>query len=367
MGLESGSFIGDLVETNPAGGDARSAGDDHLRLIKAVLKGTFPGFNGVFNRTIEKAVDFTPANTENCVIFICTAALTINLPAVSVAGNGFNFGIWAIGGTVTLDGFGAELVNGAATRTVSSGSFDWCYTDGTAWALERADRTFTRPTLDTPTVLGTLTVPDDMLLIDAAAPTKKARIDVGAVTAGQTRVMTMPDQDFTPAGQGKQTIWIPAGAFTPRITNGPAYGLKALGDMIYRSLAFSPTTGQSAQFLAVMPKSWNAGAITGRVRFASTGTGAVVWGLRARYFNTGDAQTNTFPTGATVTTAYPTANLTKDTAEIAFTPAGTATKGCTMILEVYRDAAAGADTMDAALADLLGVEVFYSTNGLNDA
>src|SRR5688572_20668647 len=43
MGLESGSFVNDLVTTNPVGStDPKSQGDDHLRLLKTVLKATFP-------------------------------------------------------------------------------------------------------------------------------------------------------------------------------------------------------------------------------------------------------------------------------------------------------------------------------------
>jgi len=47
MGLETGTYVADLVTTNPTSGDLRSAGDDHLRLIKSVLKATFPGADGV--------------------------------------------------------------------------------------------------------------------------------------------------------------------------------------------------------------------------------------------------------------------------------------------------------------------------------
>lgn len=42
MGLEAGTFIGDLVPANPPGSDGKSQGDDHLRLIKSVLQATFP-------------------------------------------------------------------------------------------------------------------------------------------------------------------------------------------------------------------------------------------------------------------------------------------------------------------------------------
>lgn len=44
MGLEAATYLNDLVSSNPIGAsDTKSFGDDHLRLIKAVLKATFPG------------------------------------------------------------------------------------------------------------------------------------------------------------------------------------------------------------------------------------------------------------------------------------------------------------------------------------
>jgi len=42
MALESASYISGLVSTNPSGSDAISQGDDHLRLIKTVLKASLP-------------------------------------------------------------------------------------------------------------------------------------------------------------------------------------------------------------------------------------------------------------------------------------------------------------------------------------
>jgi hypothetical protein len=42
MSLETASYVANLVQTNPDGGDQRSTADDHIRLIKAALKRTFP-------------------------------------------------------------------------------------------------------------------------------------------------------------------------------------------------------------------------------------------------------------------------------------------------------------------------------------
>lgn len=51
MGLESATYISGLIPTNPVGGDQRSQGDDHVRLIKSVLQNTFPNINGAVTVT----------------------------------------------------------------------------------------------------------------------------------------------------------------------------------------------------------------------------------------------------------------------------------------------------------------------------
>jgi hypothetical protein len=53
MALEAGDgFISGLVATNPVNAtDEVAQGDDHLRLIKTALKGTFPNLNGAVNAT----------------------------------------------------------------------------------------------------------------------------------------------------------------------------------------------------------------------------------------------------------------------------------------------------------------------------
>ena len=46
MALETATYLYSLVITNPDGGDQRSTADDHIRLIKAALKRTFPNIDG---------------------------------------------------------------------------------------------------------------------------------------------------------------------------------------------------------------------------------------------------------------------------------------------------------------------------------
>ena len=51
MGLETGSFPSDLVATNPLGSDGKDKGDDHIRLLKTVLKTTLPNVSGAVTTT----------------------------------------------------------------------------------------------------------------------------------------------------------------------------------------------------------------------------------------------------------------------------------------------------------------------------
>lgn len=51
MGLESGTYISDLVATNPTATDPKSQGDDHLRLLKSTIQATFPNVTGAVTPT----------------------------------------------------------------------------------------------------------------------------------------------------------------------------------------------------------------------------------------------------------------------------------------------------------------------------
>jgi hypothetical protein len=117
MSLENVDFIKQLIVTNPPGGDQRSQGDDHLRLIKHVLKTTFPNMNGAMNAApadlnlltgmVAHPTMITPIPEQTFAPFYQAAAptgwqivTTLNdrvLRAVSGAGGGTG-GTWTISG-----------------------------------------------------------------------------------------------------------------------------------------------------------------------------------------------------------------------------------------------------------------------------
>lgn len=81
MGLESGSFISNLQISNPTTGDPVSQGDDHLRLIKSVLKTQFPGSSGTgFSKAIiatEDEINYLDGVTSNIQSQINAASSSI--------------------------------------------------------------------------------------------------------------------------------------------------------------------------------------------------------------------------------------------------------------------------------------------------
>lgn len=52
-GLETGTYISDLVATNPLSSDLASTSDDHIRLVKSTVKATFPNINGAVSASDE--------------------------------------------------------------------------------------------------------------------------------------------------------------------------------------------------------------------------------------------------------------------------------------------------------------------------
>lgn len=130
MGLETVSYLDDLVVTNPTTGDPRSEGDDHFRNIKTALKATFPGMVGRSFRFQTKSSNYTVLTTDNLSVINCTAAITLALTAAATLGSGHFFIVYGNSDAVTIDPNGAETINGLDTLVVGLKNIAFVFCNG---------------------------------------------------------------------------------------------------------------------------------------------------------------------------------------------------------------------------------------------
>ena len=170
---------------------------------------------------------------------------------------------------------------------------------------------------------------------------------------------------------GKQSVWVPAGAMTPRNTNGAAPGILEMTtnkNMIV-TLDFDTATQEFAQFSIRMPKSWDEGTVTFIPVWSHPSTATnfgVVWGLDAIAVSDNEALDVAFGTAQTSTdTGGTTNNAYQGPESAAITVAGTPAAGDVVMFRIHRDPANGSDTL-AVDARLHGVLLLYTNDNTND-
>jgi len=144
MGLESASYISELVDTNPVVGDPVGEGDDHLRLIKTVLQTQFSGLSGTTAVTTSEAElnynNITTLGTVEASKVVTTdgSSVTnfvdkvIQRPVVKDYGETVN-AIGAIGGgTQDIDLESGNVVTGTVDTSETTFTFSNSPTTGTA-------------------------------------------------------------------------------------------------------------------------------------------------------------------------------------------------------------------------------------------
>jgi len=101
MAKETASYISQLVATNPTATDSVSVGDDHLRMIKDVLKNQFSGLSGT--------TAVTASETELNYLDIATLGTSADSKALTQ-----NSGVVTIAGDVVVSGTTPKVTIGDA-------------------------------------------------------------------------------------------------------------------------------------------------------------------------------------------------------------------------------------------------------------
>ena len=236
-------------------------------------------------------------------------------------------------------------------------------TAGVSVTAARVDHVHARPTFDELTIASATF--GDILYRDS---TSWARLPAGTSghflkTQGAGAAPTWAAASG--GGGGSTNLWIAASQWIPRTTTG--VGVDSTETTTNRQnfdqLLFDAATDEFAQALVVMPSNYNAGTVTGRFYWtASSGSGAVVWGLQGLAYSDDDALDTATGTAQTVTDTLLAANdMMISGATSAITIGGTPGANKAVQFQIYRDADAGGDTL-AVDARLLGVEISYTSS-----
>lgn len=170
----------------------------------------------------------------------------------------------------------------------------------------------------------------------------------------------------------KSTIWVPAAAMRPTVSNGCA----ALADVETTAarpdmtvLDFDNGDDEHAQFQVAFPESWDEDTVTFRVFWTSTAadTDGVAWAVQGVAVGDGNTIDVVYGTPIVVTDdAQSTAEDLYVTAEsAAVTISGSPAVDELCFFRVFRDVSDGNDDMTED-ARLLGIKLFYTTEAPSD-
>jgi hypothetical protein len=248
-------------------------------------------------------------------------------------------------------------------------------TGGTDNRLLRADGTGGTTLQNSPVTLddagnmsGVAALSTTTIEVGHASDTTVSRLSAGKLAVESNELLSTA----TGRAQGKETIWVPAAAMTPRNTNGAASGSVEMSTNknMFKTLDFDTTTQEFAQFAIRMPKSWNNGSITFQPVWSHPSTTTnfgVVWGLQAVAVDDNGAGDVAFGTEQTsMDTGGTTNNIYVGPESSAITVAGSPAAGKLIMFQVKRNPSDGSDTM-AVDARLHGVSVYFTTNAATDA
>lgn len=351
-----------VVGASPARSSEFDSFDEHAGALIAVEEGS-AGADTLWLSTANRggtlgttAIPFTrlyfSAYTVNSTLTLTGQEIALNLSSANV---------WAAAQTFPNTGLKVLDTNASHSLILSPGS------DLTA------DRTLSIVTGDASrsiTLAGNFSTGGAVTIANAFATSGAYSITLTATANTSVTLPTSGTLATTTQFIGKQSIPLPAASWVARTTNGAqAFSTElATNDVMIRGYDFDPSTAEAIQLAFSLPKQWDEGPITFRVRWTgASGTGGVAWSLRARAVSDGDALDGSWGTAITVTDTFISANTEHVTAEsAALTIGGSPAAGDRIFLELQREPTNGSDTLGVD-ARALEVEIFPVTDTGTDA
>lgn len=206
MPLESAFSIDELVESNPDNRDKKEQGDDHLRMIKRVLRRSFPGMRGALGRIQTITSTYTLQATDNLsALLFTTGNPTLNLPPFNSPG--FSAGFCCLlsagaGVTVTIDADGSETINGLPIFNLGSRDRMYLYAGNAGWTAVHVmdyrntrteDMTATRPRLQSPREFRNFEEAAASIVVNCAAAATAVYVLTGNISSVSfTNIPTSP-------------------------------------------------------------------------------------------------------------------------------------------------------------------------------
>lgn len=220
MALETGTYISDLTITNPTSTDPKSQGDDHLRLLKSTVKATFPNVTGAVTAThtelnIMDGVTSTTAEL-NILDGVTSTAAEINiLDGVIASTDEINYIDGVTSSIQPQIDLKAPLASPALTGTptaptaapgtsgtqIATVDFANALSFASVLPAQIGNAGKVIVTDGTTASWGTVFNTTVVSLVNGADQTKKAVLDLSAISAATTRTITFPDANvdlFTP-------------------------------------------------------------------------------------------------------------------------------------------------------------------------
>lgn len=142
MALETATYINGLVATNPTGSDPVAQADDHLRLLKSVLKTTFPNISGAVTASHTDLSNVLPKTGGTM-----TGTLTLNTSSPVNALDAASKGYVDTKVAAATSGLSDPGANGMLARTTTGTTAARTLTAGTGISITNGNGVSGNPTI----------------------------------------------------------------------------------------------------------------------------------------------------------------------------------------------------------------------------